>query len=82
MRHDAGPPHGVGDYVGNMQSGVPHGQVRRKHNNKETLNVMSARDLCWYPLLCPGLNLFFVSLGKMCAHYTLNFDAYRRVEPL
>ena len=29
VRYDAGPPHGVGDYVGYAtENGVPHGQVR------------------------------------------------------
>lgn len=29
MRYDAGPPHGVGDYLGDVVDGVPHGEVRR-----------------------------------------------------
>lgn len=28
MRYDSGPPHGVGDYSGNIKGGVPNGQVR------------------------------------------------------
>lgn len=27
MRYDAGPPHGIGDYVGHVEDSVPHGKV-------------------------------------------------------